>query len=60
MVPRRGKNAYINKYENENEEYKKRLENNCFDPIPIYSIGKDDPPMYSFPRDERFKSDKYT
>lgn len=64
IVPRRGKNAFINKYENENEEYKKKLENNeqlhGFDPLPIYSIGKEDPPMYSFSREERFKAEKYT
>jgi hypothetical protein len=61
MVPRRGKHAFLSKIDDDNKEFKKKMEineyneYNAIDPIPIYDIGKNDPPMFSFPRQERFK-----
>lgn len=57
MVPRRGKHEFVSKKPN-NEELKKRLdEPQAIDPIPFYDVGKEAPPQFSFPKEERFKDD---
>lgn len=57
MVPRRGKHAFVSKMDDK-EELKKKLENSgqdAIDPIPMYDVGKEAPPQYTFPKEERFK-----
>ena len=56
MRPRRGKHAFADKA-NDKEESKSKIENlepPIINPIPMYDIGKESTPQFSFPRHERF------